>query len=70
MRAKVREVKISLIEHRDLPIPDQARWLASVLRGHCNYYAVPDNTSRSARSANCSSDPGSRRCGAAASDPG
>ena len=43
MRAKVREVKISLIKHRDLPIPDQARWLASVLRGHCNYYAVPDN---------------------------
>ena len=28
-------------EHR--PIPEQGRWLASVLRGHYNYYAVPDN---------------------------
>ena len=26
-----------------LPIPEQGRWLASVLQGHCNYYAVPDN---------------------------
>jgi RNA-directed DNA polymerase len=43
MRAKVSEVKTTLIKRRDLPIPDQARWLASVLRGHCNYYAVPDN---------------------------
>ena len=25
------------------PIPEQGRWLASVLRGHYNYYAVPDN---------------------------
>jgi hypothetical protein len=26
-----------------LPIPEQARWLASVLHGHYQYYAVPDN---------------------------
>ena len=26
------------------PIPEQGRWLASVLRGHYNYYAVPDNS--------------------------
>ena len=25
------------------PIPEQGRWLASVLRGHYGYYAVPDN---------------------------
>ena len=25
------------------PIPHQGRWLASALRGHYNYYAVPDN---------------------------
>ena len=25
------------------PIPEQGRWLASVLRGHYQYYAVPDN---------------------------
>ena len=43
MRTKLREVKTTLIKRRDLPIPEQARWLASVLRGHCNYYAVPEN---------------------------
>ena len=26
------------------PIPEQGRWLASVLRGHYQYYAVPDNS--------------------------
>ncbi|MFI5004346.1 MAG: reverse transcriptase domain-containing protein [Solirubrobacterales bacterium] len=43
VRAKLREIKVSLIKRRHLPIPEQGRWLASVLRGHCNYYAVPDN---------------------------
>ncbi len=43
MRAKLREVKAELRRRRYLPIPEQGRWLASVLRGHCNYYAVPDN---------------------------
>ncbi len=44
VRAKLREVKTELIRRRHLPIPEQGRWLASVLRGHCNYYAVPDNS--------------------------
>ncbi len=26
------------------PIPEQGRWLARVLAGHYNYYAVPDNS--------------------------
>ena len=26
-----------------LPVPEQGRWLARVLSGHYNYYAVPDN---------------------------
>ncbi len=43
MRAKLSKVKAELIRRRDLPIPDQGRWLASVIRGHFNYYAVPDN---------------------------
>jgi group II intron reverse transcriptase/maturase len=43
MRAKLREVKTELKRRRHRPIPEQGRWLASVLRGHCNYYAVPDN---------------------------
>jgi hypothetical protein len=44
MRTKLSKVKTELIRRRHLPIPDQGRWLASVLRGHCNYYAVPDNS--------------------------
>ena len=43
MRAKLRGVKTSLMRRRRLPIPEQGRWLASVVRGHCAYYAVPDN---------------------------
>jgi len=43
MRTKLSKVKVELIRRRDLPIPDQGRWLASVLRGHFNYYGVPDN---------------------------
>ena len=27
-----------------LPIPDQGRWLAAVVRGHQAYYAVPGNS--------------------------
>jgi RNA-directed DNA polymerase len=43
-RAKLCKVKTELKRRRHLPIPDQGRWLASVLRGHYNYYAVPDNS--------------------------
>jgi retron-type reverse transcriptase len=43
VRAKLSEVKTELMRRRHQPIPDQGRWLASVLRGHYNYYAVPDN---------------------------
>ena len=44
MRAKLRSVKTEMMRRRDLPIPDQGRWLASVLGGHYRYYAVPDNS--------------------------
>jgi RNA-directed DNA polymerase len=43
MRRKLSEVKTELKQRRHWPIPEQGRWLASVLRGHYNYYAVPDN---------------------------
>jgi RNA-directed DNA polymerase len=43
LRAKLREVKTELMQRRHDPIPDQGRWLASVVRGHSNYYAVPGN---------------------------
>jgi group II intron reverse transcriptase/maturase len=44
MRAKLHALKSELLRRRHLPIPEQGRWLASVLRGHYNYYAVPDNS--------------------------
>ncbi len=43
MRAKLHEVNDQLKRRRHLPVPDQGRWLASVLRGHFAYYAVPGN---------------------------
>ncbi|MDQ3092215.1 MAG: group II intron reverse transcriptase/maturase [Actinomycetota bacterium] len=43
MRAKLKALNGDLKRRRHLPIPDQGRWLASVVRGHYNYYAVPDN---------------------------
>ena len=43
LRAKLREVKTELMRRRHDPIPDQGQWLASVIRGHGNYYAVPGN---------------------------
>jgi RNA-directed DNA polymerase len=44
MRAKLKSVKAEMMRRRDYPIPDQGRWLARVLHGHYNYYAVPDNS--------------------------
>ena len=44
MRAKLREVKDQLKRRRHQPIPEQGRWLRSVVRGHLAYYAVPGNT--------------------------
>jgi RNA-directed DNA polymerase len=37
-------VKAEIRRRRDLPIPDQGRWLATVIRGHQAYYAVPGNS--------------------------
>jgi RNA-directed DNA polymerase len=44
MRAKLREVKDQLKRRRHQPIPMQGEWLASVVRGHLAYYAVPGNS--------------------------
>ena len=43
LTAKLKQVKAELRRRRHWPIPEQGRWLASVLRGHFNYYAVPGN---------------------------
>jgi RNA-directed DNA polymerase len=44
MRAKLAEVKDQLKRRRHQPIPEQGQWLASVVRGHLAYYAVPGNS--------------------------
>jgi len=44
MRAKLREVKDQLKRRRHRPVPDQGQWLASLVRGHLAYYAVPGNS--------------------------
>jgi RNA-directed DNA polymerase len=44
MAAKLRELRLALMRRRHLPVPEQGRWLASVVRGHLAYYAVPGNT--------------------------
>jgi len=43
MRAKLKAVKDQLRQRMHEPIPEQGRWLAAVVRGHTNYYAVPGN---------------------------
>ena len=43
LRAKLREVNDQLERRRYQPIPEQGRWLGSVVRGHRAYYAVPGN---------------------------
>jgi group II intron reverse transcriptase/maturase len=43
LRMKLKQVRTELRRRRHQSIPEQGRWLASVLRGHFNYYAVPGN---------------------------
>jgi group II intron reverse transcriptase/maturase len=43
MRTKLKELNEELKRRRHLPIPEQGRWLKSVLLGHLGYYGVPGN---------------------------
>jgi RNA-directed DNA polymerase len=43
MTAKLKSVKAGLMRKRHLPVPEQGKWLASVIAGHQAYYAVPGN---------------------------
>ena len=43
LRAKLKALKEELRHRRHLPLPVQGQWLASVVRGHLAYYAVPGN---------------------------
>jgi RNA-directed DNA polymerase len=44
LRAKLQSVKAELRRRMHLPIPEQGKWLAQVMRGHFAYYAIPDNS--------------------------
>jgi RNA-directed DNA polymerase len=44
MQAKLKSVKTEMRKRMHDPIPEQGHWLAGVLQGHYNYYAVPDNS--------------------------
>jgi RNA-directed DNA polymerase len=44
VRAKLQEVKAGLRSRWHHPVPEVARWLASVIHGHMNYFAVPWNS--------------------------
>jgi RNA-directed DNA polymerase len=43
MTAKLAEVKAEIQQRRHLSIPEQGKWLGSVVRGFNAYYAVPTN---------------------------
>ncbi len=46
LRAKLREIHITLRQRWHDPVPETGRWLASIIRGHSNYYGVPLNYAR------------------------
>jgi group II intron reverse transcriptase/maturase len=43
LRAKLQEVKLELRRRMHDPVREVGQWLGSVVRGHCQYYAVPRN---------------------------
>jgi group II intron reverse transcriptase/maturase len=43
LAAKLKQVKAEIMSRRHLPVPEQGRWLASVITGHQAYYGVPGN---------------------------
>jgi RNA-directed DNA polymerase len=43
LRAKLREVKAELRQRRHDPIPEVGKYLAAVVRGHCQYFGMPGN---------------------------
>ncbi len=43
LRKKIEAVTVELKRRRHDPVPEQGRWVRSVVRGYLNYYAVPGN---------------------------
>jgi len=44
LRAKLKEVKAELQRRRQASVAAVGSWLATVVRGHCQYYGVPGNS--------------------------
>ena len=44
LRRKLGEIKIELRRRLHVPVPEVGKWLGAVLRGHFNYYGVPQNS--------------------------
>ena len=44
LRAKLQRVKTTLRQHMHAPVAQVGRWLAAVVRGHCQYFAVSGNS--------------------------
>jgi RNA-directed DNA polymerase len=44
VRAKLKLIQVGLKRRMHLAIPEQGKWLASILRGHYQYYGVPYNS--------------------------
>ena len=44
MRAKLREIKEMLRQHRHKTVEEQGRWLGTVMKGYFAYFAVPTNS--------------------------
>ena len=44
LQAKLKDVKHALRRRLHDPVPEVGKWLASVVRGHCQYYGVPMNS--------------------------
>jgi group II intron reverse transcriptase/maturase len=43
LRAKVKAVRKEMLHRMHDPVPEQGKWLRSVVHGHLNYYGVPGN---------------------------
>jgi RNA-directed DNA polymerase len=44
LRAKIKEVRKEIMRRRHEPVPEQGKWLRSVVQGHFNYFGVPGNS--------------------------
>jgi RNA-directed DNA polymerase len=43
LRAKLKVVREEIVRRMHVPVPEQGKWLRSVINGHFNYYGVPGN---------------------------